>query len=68
MFGTDYVPDIDDVRDFYNIHMRFLETMDEYFDHPFAGFLGNWKIYGIGLEDDVLKKLYRDNAKRVLGL
>ena len=68
LFGTDYEPGIKEPQRFYDIHTRFFETMDEYFDHPFAGFLGNWKIYGVGLEDHVLKKIYRDNAKRILKL
>ena len=65
LFGSDYVPDIQDPAGFYGIHTRFFETLDEYFDHPFAGFLGNWKIYGMGLEEDILRKIYRDNTKRV---
>jgi len=67
LFGSDYVPDLDAVS-FYGIHRRFFETSDEYFDHPFAGFLGSWKIYGLDLEDEILKKLYRDNATKVFGL
>ena len=68
LFGSDYVPNIKDPRGFYGIHRRFFETRDEYFDHPFAGFLGNWKIYGVGLEENALKKIYRDNAKKILKL
>jgi predicted TIM-barrel fold metal-dependent hydrolase len=54
----------------YRIYYRFLETADEYFDyynHPFPP-TGEWKIYGIYLPDDVLKKVYRENADRLLGL
>jgi predicted TIM-barrel fold metal-dependent hydrolase len=29
--------------------------------------LGDWNIYGIGLPDDMLRKVYRDNALRLLG-
>jgi hypothetical protein len=29
---------------------------------------GRWKIYGLGLPDPILKKVYLDNAVRVLGL
>lgn len=67
LFGTDYEPTIAP-SDFYSIHYRFLETKDEYFDHPFAGFLGIWKIYGIDLDDTALEKIYKKNAQRVLGL
>lgn len=67
LFGTDAWPN----RDEYQIHFRFLETADEYFDYsPSAGVppQGRWKIYGVYLPDDVLKKVYHDNAARVLGL
>jgi predicted TIM-barrel fold metal-dependent hydrolase len=67
LFGTDYEPRIKNVKGFYTTHYRFLETKDEYFDHPFD-FLGPWKIYGVGLPDDVLRFVYHDNAARVLGL
>lgn len=68
LFGSDYTPDIADPGGFYAIHTRFLETTDEYFDHPFAGFLGGWKIYGVGLAEGVLRKIYRDNAKQLFNL
>ncbi|HMM80626.1 MAG TPA: amidohydrolase family protein [Pyrinomonadaceae bacterium] len=63
VFGTDLVPDIE----MYRLHFRFLETRDEYFDYPsHASRQGRWQIYGIDLPDDVLKKLYRENALRLL--
>ncbi len=69
LFGTDRYPGrVDQPR--YAIYFRFLETDDEYFryyDHPFAP-AGEWRIYGIHLPDDVLRKVYHDNAARVLGL
>ncbi len=49
-------------------HWRFLETFDEYFpyaENPFPP-QGLWNIYGIGLPDDVLRKLYHENAMRVI--
>jgi fibrillarin-like rRNA methylase len=30
--------------------------------------MGAWKIYGLKLSDEVLRKLYHDNAARELGL
>ena len=27
---------------------------------------GRWQIHGIGLPDDVLRKVYADNARRLL--
>ena len=56
--------------DVYAVHYRFLETFDESFDYgtePVPG-QGRWQIHGIGLPDDVLRKVYRDNARRILRL
>ena len=65
MFGTDTTPRADAFRLYY----RFLETDDEYFDtaesHHRQGF---WMIYGVFLPDDVLEKIYRINAAKLLGL
>lgn len=49
-------------------HWRFFETFDEYFRYSEAPFppQGFWNIYGIGLPDDVLKKVYHENAARVI--
>ena len=54
----------------YQIYYRFLETEDEYFDYAPAPVppQGRWRIYGLGLSDAVLKKVYHENAERVLGL
>lgn len=73
-FGTDGVPDRwDDAEGFWRPHFRFFETEDEYFDHPAqmlsplgAPLHGRWKIYGVGLPDDVLRKIYYENALRYL--
>lgn len=48
-------------KHFYDIHWRYLQTRDKQFDHP-TPIQGKWKIDGIGLDDDVLKKIYWDNA------
>jgi len=65
LFGTDTTPKADAFRLYY----RFLETDDEYFDtaesHHRQGF---WNIYGVFLPDDVLEKIYRTNAKKLLGI
>lgn len=66
LFGTDGA----DLAE-YRAHFRFLETADEYFEYrPGAPFppTGRWNIYGIGLPDDVLRKVYWENAARVYGL
>jgi predicted TIM-barrel fold metal-dependent hydrolase len=76
LFGTDAVP-----RGFqtpqqifgeklYEIYFRFLETEDEYFDYAPARVppQGRWKIYGVGLPETILRKVYYQNAERLLGL
>jgi hypothetical protein len=53
----------------YRGYFRFLETKDEYFDYPdYLGRPGHcrWRIYGIYLPDDVLRKVYYENAQRVI--
>jgi predicted TIM-barrel fold metal-dependent hydrolase len=63
LFGTDLIPD----AGMYRLHYRFLETRDEYFEYPsHASRQGRWNIYGLFLPDDVLRKVYRDNALRLL--
>jgi len=54
----------------YEIYYRFLETEDEYFDYAPAPIppQGRWRIYGIGLSDQVLKKVYEGNAARLIGI
>ncbi len=66
MFGTDTAIDVASCRLYY----RFLETLDDAFEYspePVPA-QGRWRISGIGLPDDVLRLVYRDNARRVLGL
>jgi predicted TIM-barrel fold metal-dependent hydrolase len=60
LFGKDTYNPVE----FYT-YFRVLETEDEYFDyyrrrHAF------WKMYGLGLPDDVLKKLYYKNALKII--
>jgi predicted TIM-barrel fold metal-dependent hydrolase len=78
LFGTDAVPPpagestpqqvFKDAL--YEIYFRFLETEDEYFDYAPAPVppQGRWRIYGVGLSEGILKKVYHDNAARLLGL
>jgi predicted TIM-barrel fold metal-dependent hydrolase len=77
-FGTDAVPPPEGEStpqqvfkdELYEIYYRFLETEDEYFDYAPAEVppQGRWRIYGIGLPDAILKKVYHENAERLLGL
>ena len=63
LFGADLVPDVD----MYRLYYRFLETDDEYFEYPtHASRQGRWNIYGLHLPDDVLRKVYRENALKLL--
>ncbi len=48
----------------YAVYFRLLETEDEFFD-PIRKYHGIWKLYGLALPDDVLKKLYYKNALRI---
>jgi len=76
LFGTDATPHGDAFPQqvyndkLYEIYFRFLETEDEYFDYAPAKVppQGRWRIYGIGLNDAVLKKVYHQNAERLLGI
>lgn len=65
MFGTDYDPTLN-TQEFYSSHFRFFQTKDEYFKHPFMDMLGQWRICGIELDDQILKKLYYGNAEKIL--
>jgi predicted TIM-barrel fold metal-dependent hydrolase len=63
LFGADLVPE----ESMYRLFYRFLETADEYFEYPsHASRQGRWEIYGIDLPDDVLRKVYKENALRLL--
>jgi predicted TIM-barrel fold metal-dependent hydrolase len=48
----------------YPYYWRVFETHDEYFDY-YRGYHAFWKLYGMGLPDAVLKKLYFQNALKV---
>lgn len=76
LFGTDAVPHgIETPQQIfgdklYEIYFRFLETEDEYFDYAPAPVppQGRWRIYGLGLSDKILRKVYQANAARLLSL
>jgi predicted TIM-barrel fold metal-dependent hydrolase len=76
MFGTDAVPHGVETPQqifgdkLYEIYYRFLETEDEYFDYAPAPKppQGRWQIYGLGLTESILRKVYNQNAARLLGL
>jgi predicted TIM-barrel fold metal-dependent hydrolase len=76
LFGTDAVPHGTETPQqifgeaLYGIYFRFLETEDEYFDYAPAPTppQGRWRIYGLGLSETILRKVYHDNAARVLNV
>ncbi len=76
VFGTDAVPGGTNTPQqifndqLYDIYVRFLETADEHFDYALAAVppQGRWKIYGLGLPEPILRKIYFENAVRLLRL
>jgi predicted TIM-barrel fold metal-dependent hydrolase len=74
LFGTDATPHGDEFPQqvfndlLYEIYYRFLETEDEYFDYAPAEIppQGRWRIYGIDLPEEILRKVYFENAARQL--
>ena len=60
LFGKDsWVPDE------YYTYFRVLETEDEYFPYH-KKYHAFWRMYGLGLPDEILKKIYYKNALRVI--
>jgi len=52
-------------REEFNTYFRVLETEDEYFPY-YKKYHAYWKMYGLGLSDEVLKKVYYKNALRIV--
>jgi predicted TIM-barrel fold metal-dependent hydrolase len=59
MFGTDEGAE----ESMYKNYFRWLETTDEYFSYAQYPQQGRWMIYGLGLPDDGLEKVYHHNAE-----
>ncbi|MEO2123211.1 MAG: amidohydrolase family protein [bacterium] len=60
LFGKDsFQPDE------YPYYWRVFETEDEYFDY-YRDYHAFWKLYGMGLPDEVLRKVYYENALRII--
>ena len=51
----------------YTTYFRVLETRDEYFPYH-KKYHAFWRMYGMGLPDEILKKVYYKNALRLLPL
>ena len=60
LFGKDsFQPDE------YPYYWRVFETEDEYFDY-YRSYHAFWKMYGLGLPDSVLQKIYYKNALKLI--
>jgi uncharacterized protein len=60
LFGKDsWVPDE------YETYFRVLETEDEYFPYH-KRYHAFWRMYGLGLPDEILKKIYYKNALKII--
>jgi predicted TIM-barrel fold metal-dependent hydrolase len=62
VYGTDmgFSPEM------YRGTFRILETLDEHFYDREYGY--HWPLYGFGLPDSVLKRVYRENALKIMRL
>jgi hypothetical protein len=78
LFGTDLLrteaiemPDLGerrwDLREYFDRHWRFFETSETGLQHPMPD-QGAWTVTGLDLPDDVLARLYADNARAVFRL
>jgi predicted TIM-barrel fold metal-dependent hydrolase len=78
IFGTDLLrtqviemPDLGarrwDLREYFERHWRFYETGEPGLEHPMPD-QGAWTVTGIDLPDDVLARLYCENARAVFRL
>jgi predicted TIM-barrel fold metal-dependent hydrolase len=49
----------------YHVYFRVLESADEYFDY-YRKRHAHWKMYGLALPDEVLRKIYYENALSII--
>lgn len=61
LYGTDNSPE----EDMYLTTFRILESADEHF-YKIEMFNYHWALYGLNLPKEVLEKLYRKNAEKIL--
>jgi len=61
LYGTDMGFDIP----MYRVTFRILETLDEHF-YETDMFSYHWSLNGFGLPDEILQKVYRTNAEKIL--
>ncbi len=63
--GSGPPPTDEDAKIFFAKHWRWMETYDPEFEHM-TPIQGDWTINAIGLPDSVLRKIYFDNARKLL--
>jgi predicted TIM-barrel fold metal-dependent hydrolase len=61
VYGTDMGFDLE----MYRTTFRILESNDEHF-YEIEQFGYHWPLYGLGLNEEILKQVYRDNAAKLL--
>jgi uncharacterized protein len=61
VYGTDMGTE----KEMYHITFRILETADEHF-YQYDYFTYHWPLQGIALSNVALKKIYSDNAKKIM--
>jgi len=59
LYGTDNLPE----AEMYEVTFRILETLDEHF-YYFRFY--HWPSHGFGLKENILKKVYQTNPKKIL--
>ena len=62
LYGTDMGFD----KSMYGVTFRILETADEHF-YETELFNYHWALHGLDLNDEILKKIYKDNAVKLYG-
>jgi len=67
MYGSNgpLPPTLKDEERFFRASWRYFETSDKQFESP-TPIQGRWKIDGVGLPERVLRKVYFENAARLL--
>ena len=63
--GPEAPPSVADAEVFFRKEFRWLETWDRHWDHM-TPIQGDWTISSIGLPASVLRKIYFDNARKLL--
>jgi len=73
LFGSDGGYRLSPDRDWtaermYRSYFEFLETENEYVEYPLQSITkqGSWRVTGLGLPPEVLEKIYRGNALRLI--